>query len=103
MDSVVARRSTALPLPSSPHWAPRTTIAGIGPPPARGERNGPARAIGAGQGLVRTRPYPTGGTRTDATWARVRPVDPLLVITNGDAGTADDERLDAALEVLRGA
>ena len=34
-------------------------------------------------------------------WARVRPVDPLLVITNGDAGTADDEALEAALAILR--
>ena len=29
MGSVVASRSVALPLPSSPHWAPSTTIAGI--------------------------------------------------------------------------
>ena len=33
--------------------------------------------------------------------ARVRPVDPLLVITNADAGTADDEALASALEILR--
>ena len=33
--------------------------------------------------------------------ARVRPVDPLLVITNADAGTADDEALANALEILR--
>ncbi|MCB0896747.1 MAG: YegS/Rv2252/BmrU family lipid kinase, partial [Nocardioidaceae bacterium] len=32
---------------------------------------------------------------------RVRGVDPLLVITNSDAGTADEENLDAALAVLR--
>ncbi len=31
----------------------------------------------------------------------VRPVDPLLVITNDDAGTADSQALSAALEVLR--
>ena len=31
----------------------------------------------------------------------VRPVDPLLVITNDDAGTADDEALAAALAILR--
>jgi diacylglycerol kinase (ATP) len=30
-------------------------------------------------------------------------VDPLLVITNDDAGTADDEALTAALEILRAA
>jgi diacylglycerol kinase (ATP) len=29
-------------------------------------------------------------------------VDPLLVITNADAGTADDESLHTALEILRG-
>ncbi len=29
-------------------------------------------------------------------------MDPLLVITNSEAGTADEERLSAALEVLRG-
>ena len=34
-------------------------------------------------------------------WARVRDVDPLLVIRNAEAGTADEERLDAALAVLR--
>lgn len=33
--------------------------------------------------------------------ARVRHVDPLLVITNSDAGTSDEERLDTALAVLR--
>src|SRR4051794_30246427 len=32
---------------------------------------------------------------------RVRPMDPLLVITNSDAGTADEETLRAALAVLR--
>jgi diacylglycerol kinase (ATP) len=31
----------------------------------------------------------------------VRPVDPLLVITNADAGTADDEALETALAILR--
>ena len=31
----------------------------------------------------------------------VRPVDPLLVITNADAGTADDGALRNALEILR--
>lgn len=29
-------------------------------------------------------------------------MDPLLVITNSDAGTADDEALDEALDILRG-
>jgi diacylglycerol kinase (ATP) len=33
--------------------------------------------------------------------ARVRPVDPLLVITNDDAGTADDDALASALAILR--
>jgi diacylglycerol kinase (ATP) len=33
--------------------------------------------------------------------ARVRPVDPLLVITNDDAGTADSDALSTALGVLR--
>ena len=28
-------------------------------------------------------------------------MDPLLVITNADAGTADDEALEAALAILR--
>ena len=28
-------------------------------------------------------------------------MDPLLVITNSDAGTADEENLEAALDVLR--
>ena len=46
---------------------------------------------------MRTRPYPTGGPLPLRTWARVRPVDPLLVITNDDAGTADDEAIKAAL------
>jgi diacylglycerol kinase (ATP) len=34
-------------------------------------------------------------------WARVPPVDPLLVITNDDAGTADDTALGSALAILR--
>ena len=36
-----------------------------------------------------------------ATSASVRRMDPLLVITNSDAGTADEESLDLALAVLR--
>jgi YegS/Rv2252/BmrU family lipid kinase len=31
----------------------------------------------------------------------VRPVDPLLVLTNADAGTAYDESLESALQILR--
>src|SRR4051794_3262577 len=31
----------------------------------------------------------------------VPPMDPLLVITNSDAGTADDESLETALKALR--
>lgn len=37
-----------------------------------------------------------------ASSARVRQVDPLLVITNSEAGSSDEERLAAALDVLRG-
>ena len=64
-------------------------------------RTGPARAFGAGQGRVRSRPYPRGRPGRVGPWARVRPVDPLLVITNGDAGTADDDALEPPLALLR--
>jgi diacylglycerol kinase (ATP) len=44
---------------------------------------------------------PHGGVVAATVSARVPRVDPLLVITNADAGTADDEVLDRALEILR--
>lgn len=40
-------------------------------------------------------------SRASAASVTVRLVDPLLVITNSEAGTADEERLNAALAVLR--
>ena len=94
--SVVASRSVALPLPSSPHWAPRTTIAGIGTS-CSADGSGTARRPRRGP-LGRSRPYPTAGAGAAAVSARVRAVDPLLVITNADAGTADEEALDGALD-----
>jgi diacylglycerol kinase (ATP) len=44
---------------------------------------------------------PHGGSLSQTASAMVRPVEPLLVITNADAGTADDEALETALEILR--
>jgi diacylglycerol kinase (ATP) len=44
---------------------------------------------------------PQGGVRFARVSAKVPRVDPLLVITNDEAGTADDEALGAALDVLR--
>ena len=43
----------------------------------------------------------TGWSPGRREWATVRRVDPLLVITNAEAGTSDQERLDAAVAVLR--
>src|SRR3954452_15450333 len=82
---VVARRSVALPFPSSPHWAPRTTIAGISTPHVgrcrrRHEATAPAFTVGPIVSAL---------------------MDPLLVITNKDAGTADQETLEVALGELR--
>src|SRR6478672_9502004 len=126
MVSVVASWSVALPLPSSPHWAPRITIAGIaasfgGPASASGGRAEPARVEALGttekqkapatahrgscghtipqaHGTVAT---PTSPCCRPQTSDSVRPMEPLLVITNSDAGTADEESLDQALAVLR--
>src|SRR6476659_9325944 len=89
MVSLVASRSVALPLPSSPHWAPRTTIAGI------------CLSCGGGNGLARSRRaarYCTGGARVGLVSASM---EPLLCITNKDAGTADQDTLEVALEILR--
>ena len=94
-------RSVALPLPSSPHWAPRTTIAGIGTS-SRSGTVGPRSVTGAGQGHARARTRNSTGALAahviragrSGRRARVRPVDPLLLITNADAGSADDESLE---------
>src|SRR6478735_12832688 len=88
----VASRSVALPLPSSPHWAPRITIAGM--PHLSGEKEQPRATAQALSGALATPRYQNPPDR-------VPPVDPLLVITNSDAGTADEENLEAALDVLR--
>src|ERR1700750_1258741 len=94
MRSVVAKRSVALPFPSSPHWAPRTTIAGIGPPAERAL----SRPVG---GARADATIPHGGLQPGPVSARVPAVDPLLVITNAEAGTADEEALEAALAIMR--
>src|SRR6476660_6444631 len=72
---LVARRSVALPLPSSPHWAPSTAIAGT-----------------AG-GYQRVTP-------PISACPRVRDVQDYLVITNSEAGTSDQENQEAAINVL---
>src|SRR5688500_10688304 len=105
MGSVVASRSVALPLPSSPHWAPSTTIAGISALLASkaGKETAPAQGTGA---LAASR-YRTS-IRSPHGWnGRGTPVGycpdvrSLLVITNADAGTSDEETLATALEILR--
>src|SRR3712207_1583949 len=48
-----ASRSTTLPLPSSPHWAPTTTMPGIAPPSVRSARG---TQVGLGQGLAQVGP-----------------------------------------------
>jgi diacylglycerol kinase (ATP) len=58
-------------------------------------RRAPATASGA---LAATR-YQTGASEVVGSVAGVHP---LLVITNSEAGTADDQSLEAALKVLRG-
>ena len=62
-------------------------------------REAPAQVPGAlaasrYQSAAVARPHPRSRVR-------VRAMDPLLVITNRDAGTSDEESLEAALEVLR--
>src|SRR5687768_16167241 len=93
---VVVSRSVALPLPSSPHWAPRMTMAGIAAPvlavPGNGET--PRLPWLPGAGLVRPEATSPRGSRLPG-------VDPLLVIMNADAGTAAEETLQRGLEVLR--
>ena len=110
MVSLVASRSVALPLPSSPHWAPSTTIAGIAAlltvSPASGgpKETAPAQVHRGSCGV--TLPH---RSRTPTAIRPARPeavdycpaVDPMLVITNADAGTADQETLDRALAILR--
>ena len=70
----------ALPLPSSPHWAPTSTIAGIGVHLLSG--TSPGQAPGRRERL----------REAACSWSRTRPpVGP------------DDEQVDAALAVLRAA
>src|SRR5213075_1433260 len=54
-------RSTIFPLPSSPHWAPTTTILGIQPPSSRQSRIHFGEAAGEGSegGAAAQRPLPT--------------------------------------------
>src|SRR3954451_18921116 len=87
-------RSVAFPLPSSPHWAPSTTMAGITPPPHMRRTPEGATASGA---LAASRYQ----TRLRSPGGKVRPVEPLLVVANASAGSHEQEALDAALEVLR--
>ncbi len=71
MVSVVARRSVAFPLPSSPHWAPRTMMAGIRPAflvrdqeQHRDERRAPAATTATG--LLRPEATKVGDPRPSA-------------------------------------
>jgi diacylglycerol kinase (ATP) len=50
---------------------------------------------------VRSEARPRGGARE--AHATLRPVEPLLLITNSEAGSNDEENLDKALAVLRAA
>src|SRR5512144_2363592 len=103
MVSVVASWSVALPLPSSPHWAPRITIAGIaasfgghasadGATGTCGKCKWPRQQRTGSLAATRYQRASRGFEASDS----VRPMDPLLVITNSDAGTADDESLQQA-------
>ncbi len=86
-------RSVALPLPSSPHWAPMIAIAGM-PDSLRKMTGTPGNSVrGSCVGTL-----PRTSTSSSVT---VPHVDPLLVITNKDAGTSDEESLQLALDVLR--
>ena len=99
MVSVVASRSVALPLPSSPHWAPRTTIAGIASPPHL-TRTAPGHKA---PGLLRQHATKSADPAWGA-WVSVRAVDPLLVITNRRRRDCRRRRRSRrALEVLRSA
>src|SRR3954468_6003574 len=107
MGWLVSSRSVALPLPSSPHWAPRTTMAGMGTPlrsdGSCGRIGRPV--VGPGQQKSPTCKC-TGLLRRHVTKcaapgrASVLAVDPLLLITHAEAGASDE--LGAALEVLHG-
>src|SRR4051794_1971510 len=92
-------RSVALPLPSSPHWAPSTTIAGIGKPSVMRLRTNKRRALSGQQhpGLLRWNATSLGHPA-----ARYgREVEGILVVSNAGAGSAEEEAVGAALEVLR--
>src|SRR3954454_24355062 len=114
-------RSVALPFPSSPHWAPRTTIAGIrhlfhhlapsswavtgallGAATASQKAASPRCATASG--LLRSnvsRAAPPAPGPSSASIPRtaalrgdsLRLVEPLLLITNSEAGSADERRL----------
>src|SRR5205809_627951 len=95
--ALTTSRDTSTPRSSS---ASSTTIAGIRPPPAPGSEPAPTAPAAPGRASCGRDPTPRGpGSRRP--WARVPPVDPLLVITNDDAGTADEEALRSALAILR--
>src|SRR4051812_50044817 len=72
-------------------------MAGMLRPPGNGNANERGSGTTAPELL---RPHATKGARYGRS-DRVRHVDPLLVITNSEAGTADEENLAAALAVLR--
>ena len=92
-----------MPFPSSPHWAPMMAIAGMilllwwsslsRPLKTKELRHKCTGALAATRYQRMVSPGMTSVT--------VRHVDPLLVITNSEAGTSDEERLAEALAVLR--
>src|SRR6476660_3445611 len=101
-------RSVALPLPSSPHWAPSTTMAGMGVLPRTDSEPLSATAPGLLRRHATKVAAPRRGARSvrrtaDRGAGSVPPVDDLLLITNAAAGSNERDAVDAALEVLRGA
>src|SRR5690349_8666335 len=94
--------SVALPFPSSPHWAPRITIAGITHPsrwwsssPGAGGAKCTKPRRATAPGLLRPHVI-----KACAGTCSVRQVEPLLLITNAEAG-GDHADLERALAVLR--
>src|SRR5699024_4438350 len=83
-------RSVALPLPSSPHWAPISTIAGIGPPRPPRTGAGLDNTSAAGRPAAADRDSLASGTRHPAVALQGRPE-----LAAGGAAVLVQERGDA--------
>src|SRR5690606_38705514 len=93
-------RSTTLPLPSSPHCVPMTTLTGIGNPPAFHNEGGEGCSPPLTSSLMNwARTLLRRGLRRVRLIAFRRFVHRVVVLEDGDEFRDDEQRLDAVCNI----